>query len=47
MTVLEAKEVIASTTERISKEHVQGEDIFYIILLLEVQEAKRVSDYLQ
>lgn len=32
VTVPEAKEVIASTTERISKEHyVQGEDIFYII----------------
>ena len=32
LTVPEAKEVIASTTERISKEHyVQGEDIFYII----------------
>ena len=32
LTVPKAKEVIASTTERISKDHyVQGEDIFYII----------------
>ena len=32
LTVSEAKELIASTTKRISKDHyVQGEDIFYII----------------
>ncbi len=42
LTVPEAKEVIASTTKRISKEYyVQGKTPSILSLLLEVQEAKR------